>query len=159
MLTQRRELTAEGLARVSLDVVARPELWEPFVRFDPDERQYESLHVDEHVGIWVICWLPGQDTGFHDHDESCGGVAVARGTVREERPVWGVQPRRIDPVPGESFHFCESEIHRMANVSDAPAVTIHSYSPPLQRMGAYLLEDDGYVRRRPIPWDERLVAA
>ena len=153
-----RELDSLELARVASAVVATPELWEHHVRLVPDERQYTSLYVDDHIGIWLICWMPGHDTGFHDHDKSSGGVAVASGTVREERPVWGREPRRVDPGPGEGFHFDETEIHRVLNVSDEPAVTVHCYSPPLQRMGAYLVERDGYLRRRPISWDERLEA-
>jgi mannose-6-phosphate isomerase-like protein (cupin superfamily) len=154
----RRELEPPELARVARAVVATPELWQPHVRVGGPKREYASLHVDDHIGIWVISWMPGHDTGFHDHDESSGGVAVARGTVCEERPVWGHEPRRIDPRAGESFHFDETEIHRVRNVSDEPAVTVHCYSPPLKRMGAYLVERDGYLRRRPISWDERLEA-
>ncbi|HEX8646505.1 MAG TPA: cysteine dioxygenase family protein [Thermoleophilaceae bacterium] len=153
-----RKLDSAELARVAQAVVDTPELWERFVNHDPAERQYTSLYVDDHIGIWLICWMPGHDTGFHDHDESSGGVAVASGSVREERPVWGREPRRIDPGPGEGFHFDETEIHRVLNVTEEPAVTIHCYSPPLQRMGAYLVERDGYLRRRPIAWDERLEA-
>jgi predicted metal-dependent enzyme (double-stranded beta helix superfamily) len=153
-----RTLDSAELARVASAVVATPELWRRHVRLEPGERHYTSLYVDAHIGIWLICWMPGHDTGFHDHDESSGGVAVASGTVREERPVWGREPRAIDPGAGASFHFDETEIHRVRNVSDAPAVTVHCYSPPLQRMGAYLVERDGYVRRRPIAWDERLEA-
>lgn len=153
-----RVLESSELARVASAVVATPELWEHHVVHDPAQRQYTSLYVDGHIGIWLICWMPGHDTGFHDHDKSSGGVAVASGRVREERPVWGSEPRRIDPGPGEGFHFDETEIHRVRNVSSEPAVTIHCYSPPLKRMGAYLVERDGYVRRRPISWDERLEA-
>jgi len=154
----RRVLESAELARVAEAVVATPELWRPHVRHDPSQRHYTSLYVDEHIGMWVICWMPGHDTGFHDHDISAGGVAVAEGSVCEERPVWGREPRRIDPEPGESFHFDPTEIHRVRNVRDEPAVTVHCYSPPLQRMGAYLVERDGYVRRRALAWDERLEA-
>jgi predicted metal-dependent enzyme (double-stranded beta helix superfamily) len=153
-----RKLESPELARVARAVVATPELWRPHVRLEQGPRQYTSLYVDANIGIWLICWMPGHDTGFHDHDASSGGVAVASGSVREERPVWGREPRRIDPGPGESFHFDETEIHRIVNVCDEPAVTVHCYSPPLQRMGAYLVERDGYLRRRPIAWDERLEA-
>jgi hypothetical protein len=46
----------------------------------------------------------------------------------------------------------------MANVSGDPAITVHAYSPPLQNMGVYRVEPDGYVRRRHVGWDEHLVA-
>jgi predicted metal-dependent enzyme (double-stranded beta helix superfamily) len=151
------DLGPEALAGVALAISRQPDLWAPFVVHDPSERQYESLYADERIGIWVICWMPGQDTGFHDHDRSCGGVAVAMGSIYEERPVWSGPPRRVNPGAGETVCFDETEIHRMANVSDEPAVTIHAYSPPLARMGSYALDADGYVRRLPVDWDHRLV--
>ena len=40
--------------------------------------------------------------------------------------------------------------------SDAPAVSIHAYSPPLWRMGAYSVEADGTLRRESISYAEEL---
>ena len=39
---------------------------------------------------------------------------------------------------------------------DAPAVSIHAYSPPLWRMGAYVVEPDGTLRRESISYAEEL---
>jgi hypothetical protein len=38
----------------------------------------------------------------------------------------------------------------------ALAVSIHVYSPPLWRMGAYDIDADGSLRRRSIGYDEEL---
>jgi hypothetical protein len=40
----------------------------------------------------------------------------------------------------------------------ALAVSIHAYSPPLWRMGAYDIDADGSLRRRSIAYDEELRA-
>jgi predicted metal-dependent enzyme (double-stranded beta helix superfamily) len=151
-----RLLRPDELAATAATIAARPAMWRHLVDANPSRREYESLYVDEHLGVWVIAWMPGHDTGFHDHDASCGGVAVAEGTIREQRPVLDGPARTIDPVAGGSFCFDADEIHRMVNVSDAPAITIHAYSLPLKRMGAYRVEADGSVRRRAIGWDTRL---
>ena len=68
-------------------------------------------------------------------------------------------PRRIDAPKGASLCFDNTEIHRMADVSGDPAVTVHVYSPPLLNMGVYRVESDGYVRRRHVGWDDHLVAS
>lgn len=38
-------------------------------------------------------------------------------------------------------------IHRVLHAGEGPAVTIHAYSPPLRRMGAYSLSDGGELLR------------
>ena len=85
----------------------------------------------------MISWTNGNDTGFHDHDVSRGAVAVVEGEVVEERLVLGGPPRRLRHRAGETFDFDASHVHRMHQDSDAPAVSIHAYSPPLWRMGSY----------------------
>jgi hypothetical protein len=37
-----------------------------------------------------------------------------------------------------------------------PATTLHAYSPPLRRMGAYLVQPGGTLERRPLANDEEL---
>ena len=147
---------ARDVFDIAAQVVAQRAAWEPHVRHHPELRQYVSLHESEHLGIWLICWMPGQDTGWHDHAGSNGAFVVAEGTLREDRPVWGAHPRRIDNDTGEGQYFDHSEIHRVACVGDEPAVSVHAYSAPLTRMGMYRIEPDGYVRRSDVSWEERL---
>ena len=77
------------------------------------------------------------DTGFHDHDLSAGALSVVRGSVCEERLVLGGAPATRTLSAGESLTFAASDIHRVAHAGSEPAVTLHAYSPPLWRMGAY----------------------
>jgi hypothetical protein len=35
------------------------------------------------------------------------------------------------------------------NCLDEPAVTLHAYSPPLERVGTYAVAEDGRLRRYP----------
>ena len=104
----------------------------------------------------MISWASGNDTGFHDHDVSSGAVAVVEGELIEERLVLGGAPRRVRHRAGEVFDFDSAYVHRMRQDSDAPAVSIHAYSPPLWRMGAYEVAADGTLRRRSISSAEEL---
>ena len=92
----------------------------------------------------------GNDTGFHDHDLSYGAVAVVQGEIIEERLVVGGPPRQLPHRAGETFGFDASHVHRMRKDDAALAVSIHAYSPPLSRMGAYEVDADGTLRRRSI---------
>ena len=73
------------LRRIVTGLAADPSGWSHLVRHDPAQRVFECLRLDDQVEIWLICWMPGHDTGFHDHDLSSGAVVVAQGAVVEER--------------------------------------------------------------------------
>ena len=154
-----RDLTDAELVVVATHFAARPELWSEHVSHDPSHRTYAQLLRDEHLDVWLLCWSRDHDTGFHDHDLSAGAVAVAHGSVREERLVLG---RSIDePIArlaraGSSFSFGAADIHRVLHAGEGPAVTIHAYSPPLLRMGSYMVEPTGQLRRHAVSYEEEL---
>jgi hypothetical protein len=83
-------------------------------------------------------------------------VAVVEGELVEERLAMGGTPREILHRAGDAFDFDASHVHRMRHDADALAVSIHAYSPPLSRMGAYAIEADGTLRRESIPYEEEL---
>jgi hypothetical protein len=137
-------------------LAAEPARWRHLVRHDPGERVYEELLRDDHLAVWLICWMEDHDTGFHDHDLSAGAVAVVDGAVREDRLLVGAAPASRVVAAGSSFSFAASDIHRVLHHGDAPAVTLHAYSPPLWRMGAYEVRADGALTRHSLSYAEEL---
>ena len=121
--------------------------WRALVHEDPENRRFEQLLRDEDVDVWVLSWMQFHDTGYHDHDASCGAVAVVEGEVVEERLTIGGTPLRRTHRKGETFSFDPSHVHRMHNETPRLCVSIHAYSPPLTRLGAYVIEEDGTLRR------------
>jgi predicted metal-dependent enzyme (double-stranded beta helix superfamily) len=154
------------LSRAQLEALvdgmaAEEHLWRHLVRHEPDRRVYEELLLDDprlasSVGVWLICWMDDHDTGFHDHDISSGAVAVAAGRLRDERLTVGAPRRARTYSRRETFAFGPSDIHRMSHAGGGPAISIHAYSPPLQRMGAYEVDAEGVLRRAPISYTEEL---
>jgi hypothetical protein len=57
---------------------------------------------------------------------------------------------------GAAFTFAASDIHRVAHAGGGPAVTLHAYSPPLRRMGAYETLETGELLRHSISYEEEL---
>jgi Cysteine dioxygenase type I len=150
-----RDLTRLELRELAGDLAGRPEAWRHLVHHDPAVRTYEQLLRDEHVAVWLICWMD-HDTGFHDHDVSCGALAVAQGEVIEERLAIGGSPLRRHLRAGEALDFGASDIHRVAHAGAGPAITINAYSPPLWRMGAYETSAGGELLRHSISYAEEL---
>jgi predicted metal-dependent enzyme (double-stranded beta helix superfamily) len=155
-LTTGQDLTEADLLRLARDFAARPREWQHLVEHDPEQRRYVELLRHDHASVWLICWSDEQDTGFHDHDLSAGAVAVVAGQVQEERLTLGGPPRSRIATAGEGFTFSAADIHRVSHAPGEPAVTIHAYSPPLWRMGAYELLPDGGLRRHSLSYAAEL---
>jgi predicted metal-dependent enzyme (double-stranded beta helix superfamily) len=151
-----RDLSGGELEAFVRDLAERPELWIDLVKHDTSQRVYEELLSDRHLTAWLICWMDEHDTGFHDHDLSSGAVAVVSGAVREERLTIEGPTRKAVFRAGASFHFAASDIHRVSHAGSDPAVTLHVYSPPLLRMGAYVIGEDGVLARHPMSSGEEL---
>jgi quercetin dioxygenase-like cupin family protein len=151
-------LTPKQLEQFVSGLVASQGRWRHAVRHASDARVYEQIWDDEEVNAWVICWSEDQDTGFHDHDESSAAIAVISGHVREDRLRLGQPHRSRTFGPGAIFTVPAVAIHRVLHAGDAPAVTLHAYSPPLVRTGAYAIGPEGELERTLLSYEEELRA-
>lgn len=150
-----RVLTRSEMADLARRISADPDLWRQHVRYSEDRRHFVSLHRDSDVEVWLICWTPESDTGWHDHDSSSGAVAVAEGTVVEHRLAIGRPEIERIASGGDSFSFAADHIHRMCG-REAESTTVHVYSPPLWRMGQYSIDDEGLLRRVSVSYADEL---
>ncbi|HTX09021.1 MAG TPA: cysteine dioxygenase family protein [Solirubrobacteraceae bacterium] len=140
------------------ELAATPDRWRHLVHHASDVRVYEQIVDEQDVNAWVICWSEDQDTGYHDHDESSAAIAVISGQVREDRLRLGDEPRSRVVGPGHVFTVPATAIHRVLHAGDGPAVTIHAYSPPLTRSGAYRIGADGELERELLSNEDELRA-
>jgi predicted metal-dependent enzyme (double-stranded beta helix superfamily) len=148
--------TVVELRGVVEDLASRPDAWMDLIRHDPDRRTYALLHEDAEMSVWLLCWSADHDTGFHDHDTSAAAITVLFGNVREDRMRLGGPPASRLVGAGETVTVPPSAIHRVLHAGDGPAVTIHAYSPPLVRTGAYELGADGELLRVAMDGNEEL---
>lgn len=155
-----KSLPARNLERPELEqlvnrLAAEPELWSEHVDFPDDRRLFVSLYRDEFVDVWVLCWTPASDTGFHDHDISSGAVRVVEGSLYEATPRMGGEPSLRLAPEGSTFSFGPEHIHRLTGEGPR-SVSIHAYSPPLWRLGQYSIDSDGVMRRVPVSYADEL---
>ena len=134
------------------------ERWAHILDAAPGARRYELIWDDEDINAWAIVWSEDADTGFHDHDLSAAAIAVVAGTVREDRLSLSGLPRVRLFGGGETFTVEPSAIHRVLHAGRGAAVTIHAYSPPLRRMGAYSVTDEGVLERESQSFETELRA-
>src|SRR3984885_7770252 len=99
--TTGRLLGARQLATVVQRVADRQIEWLDRIRLNPAGRWYEQIHLDDSHEVWLISWLPGQETGFHDHGGSAGAFAVVLGTLEEHRA--GADPLTVSSGQVRAF--------------------------------------------------------
>lgn len=150
-----RDLDADELTTLATAVALDEGLWADEVAFSDEDRHYASLYRDAHVDVWVLCWTPQNDTGWHDHDISSGAVAVIRGTLTEHNLAIGAPLVHTSVEAGRVFNFGPDHIHRLTG-RDPGSVSIHAYSPPLWRLGQYAITDSGLLRRVSVSYADEL---
>lgn len=121
----------------------------PFA-FDEATRWHRRIYRDQRVDVWLISWLPTQTTELHDHGGSSGAFAVVAGTLTESvlEPFGAVTEVLSDRRhrTGDSVGFGPRHIHDVRNGAEEPALSVHVYSRPLQRMNYYDLQGGVLVR-------------
>ena len=150
-----RPLDRAELLALATALAADRDSWAPHVKFSDDHRHYTSLHRDAHVDVWVLCWTPQNDTGWHDHDISAGAIAVTQGEVIEHNLAVGSTSRQVCVPAGQAYSFGPDHIHRMTGAAEG-SVSIHVYSPPLWRMGQYAIGSSGVLRRTSVSYADEL---
>ncbi|MGW3044080.1 cysteine dioxygenase [Kitasatospora sp. NPDC001159] len=123
-------------ARLVREIAADRARWEPLVRYDALTRWYARLETGPGYEVWLLSWLPGQSSGFHDHGGSSGVMTVVRGELIERsltRAGEGARTLR----PGTRRVFSSGYLHEVVNGALEPAVSIHLYTPGLTEMNQY----------------------
>jgi hypothetical protein len=150
-----RNLDRGELETLVHQLASDPQQWRELVGFSAEERVFVSLYRDDYVDVWLLCWTPENDTGWHDHDISSGAVRVVQGALTESNPRIGGEPAvRVVPA-GEAFSFGPDHIHRLTG-EQKHSISIHAYSPPLWRLGQYAITGDGVMRRQSISYADEL---
>lgn len=146
MTAERPPLSETQLRVIALGTALNRQRWAGLVRYDAHKRWYQRLHRADDYEVWLLSWLPGQDTGFHDHGCSAGAFAVAHGALEERTaPDGQPAPAAATVAPGVTRAFGPWYVHDVRNATDLPAVSVHVYSPPLSTMCRYTVTDGGLL--------------
>lgn len=147
MPTMTAVLSPAALAALAGETAASPGRWSHLVRYRSGHRWYRRLDTgNRDYELWLLSWLPGQQTGFHDHGDAAGAFAVATGELLEStaRP-GGTAVAGRTVTAGSVRSFGPAYVHDVRNVTAARAVSVHAYSPPLSLMRRYEMTGSGLV--------------
>ena len=127
-------------------MTATPAEWVARMRLETEGRWYERIVAGGCYEVWLISWLPGHSTGFHDHGGSAGAFGVVWGALDEcVVPRSGKRALVSRVNSGEVRAFGPRYVHDVRNsaTSSSVAVSVHAYSPPLSTMTRYDLTPGG----------------
>jgi predicted metal-dependent enzyme (double-stranded beta helix superfamily) len=133
----QRAAFALGVRTALAEAAADPELLAPSQREgSTDSYRRHLLAADLHgrYAIAALVWMPGQASPVHAHQTWCGYV-VLDGTLSETVYDWNEAQQvaietRTHPRASGAVSFARagrSGIHRLANASGVPAVSLHIY--------------------------------
>lgn len=140
--------------RTAVAIAEQRDRWRHLLRYDPDERFAAQVErTDEHE-VWLMSWLPGQQTQLHDHGDTSGAFTVVSGRLTEivarpnavdRRGAVGIVAHELNV--GQSRVFGPGYVHQVHNTGVDPAVSIHVYQFGSRTMRSYHLDPEhGAVR-------------
>jgi quercetin dioxygenase-like cupin family protein len=98
--------------------------WAHHLRYDPDERFATLVEETEGQQVWLMSWLPGQETDRHDHGDATGAFTVVSGTLAEHVLHRGTT---LALSAGQTRVFGPGYAHHVHNAGTDPAVSLHVY--------------------------------
>ena len=118
-------------------------------RFRRSGRTARLLGTVDGVELWMLCWLPGQGTGLHDHGGRRTPVPAAFTVVSGALTEFTVAPGEFPTLDRRTFRAGQTttvgirDIHAVINRGNVPAVSVHAYAPRLSMMRSYLFDETG----------------
>lgn len=106
---------------------------------DPHQYATHPLHIepDGSFSVVALVWRPGQHTRIHDHISWCV-FGVIQGIEHDE--LFDRDLNRVgsnDNHPGDVSGFAPpGDIHRVRNIGDTTAISLHIYGANLARVGS-----------------------
>jgi hypothetical protein len=141
-------LSTKQLEEVAQVVARRADLLEDLLIDDGAVHWSRLLLRSPSYEVKVLTWRGTQPVDWHDHGGSSGAMAMVAGWLSEQsRDGHGadVNSRRFGP--GDSGSFGPDHLHDVNFEYGRPAISIHTYSPPLPGMTHYDLTRFGFVAR------------
>jgi mannose-6-phosphate isomerase-like protein (cupin superfamily) len=145
------------LADLVSTVAGDSRLWREHVRFDTGSRYWHRLAQLPDADLWLLTWLPDQQTDLHDHGDATAAFTVVSGELEEVRVSDGRRvSRRL--TRGQVSWVPAGAVHDVGNRSTGPSISIHAYSPALTEMGFWELTDGQLSRVSTVLTDQPEVA-
>jgi mannose-6-phosphate isomerase-like protein (cupin superfamily) len=142
------------LVRLVADLAREANYWQRLVHHEPDRRWWTRLVRHEQVDVWLITWPAQGATDLHDHGNSAAALTVVQGTLEHVLASRTGELSRETLSAGTLLSVEPGAVHDVRNPLAVPAVSIHAYSPPLERMTYFRPDGSGLEAVRTVHGDQ-----
>lgn len=132
--------------RVLQDSELPLELLEPYIFFSDTRYTRNLIHKTDSFEILLLCWRPGQYSAIHGHEDQKCWMRVEKGELeftqyQEEPRGESTLLKKISTEIGkEGFVDGPALVHKVANISQSQAISLHVYSKPFEQCDIYDLD-------------------
>ena len=111
--------------------------WKKFVNFDNDNYKKNLVYRDDKFEVFVVCWLPKQETKIHNHSKNGCILKILEGNMQEimyDNKIYDENNFKIlskNTIIKDDVRYIDDNLgfHKMIN-NNYKTVSLHIYSPP-----------------------------
>lgn len=143
-----KQLLALHLSREDIQIYAN---------FNEKNYARNLIFESDTVQLLCLCWRSGQRSPIHDHEHSICGVRIIEGIATETKfervPSGYIKALGSTDYSQESVMVSQdSDTHQISNLQEEnkDLITLHLYSPPLNRMKTFSIESRRSIEYKPL---------
>jgi len=105
--------------------------WKQYISFDKQDYKKNLVYRDNNFEIFVVCWLPNQETKIHNHPEGGCLLKILEGNMMEELYDKNFVLQEKNNLVMSDVRYIDDSIgiHKMKN-NEENTISLHIYSPP-----------------------------
>jgi quercetin dioxygenase-like cupin family protein len=131
-LLPEADLDRFDLAALVADLANDPYSWRHLIQPACDRHWKRCLLRDQGVSAWLVGWPAALGTDLHAHGPAVAGLSVVEGRLTHTLASHGAFLR--EPLAEGTLLTVEpGAVHSIRNPTCEPAMSIHAYSPGLER--------------------------
>ena len=105
--------------------------WKQYISFDKQDYKKNLVYRDNNFEMFVVCWLPNQETKIHNHPEGGCLLKILEGNIIEELYDKNFVLQENNNLVMSDVRYIDDSIgiHKMKN-NEENTISLHIYSPP-----------------------------
>ena len=105
--------------------------WKHYISFDKENYKKNLVYRDNNFVMFVVCWLPYQETKIHNHSDKGCLLKILEGNMSEELYDKNFIIQKRNNLLLNDVRYIDDSIgiHKMIN-NNVNTISLHIYSPP-----------------------------